>query len=489
MGRRGGLPTIRAHWERARAGDFRGALEAAHEALTGSSRTRPVAEQVELRLVAAFCAMRQGSHGTAARELDEAERALGSAAERERLLPRVAAWRAELAYFQGRYSAAEEILDAIDGRLERQGDSPYGAFCLRIRIAILLARADYARIDALASRARRVAESSGDDYVNTQILNVLGAYLFDRATSKLPDPHARSHLTSVDPKDAGPMQADAREALAYFVRAHEVAKRARYEFAAWYVAGNIERLEILLGRADRAVRATRKRLRVLQARGATYDEIAARSNLAWGLRTLGHHREALSELDAALALARRTGTYNVLLEFLHYDRSVVLAALGDGAGARASYRRYLRLIEAGNRNTTPGGVPGAPRRPLEPYFLKQADEVIERHAGRMPIRQLALESGVSLRALEGAFMTFRGLTPVAYLRNRRLDGARRMLEAGSSVQQAASVSGFQSVTTFAKEYRRRFGVAPSRTRKPGGFARAKRPNHRPRLDDAVEPGE
>ena len=466
MGRRGSLSSIRAHWERARAGDFRGALEAARGTLMEPGRKLPTAEQVELHLVVAFCAMRQGNHGAAARELDDAERLLERASERDELRPRISAWRAELAYFQGRYSAAEEILDAISPILEHQGDSLYGAFCLRTRIAILLARMNYAGIDSLAPRALELAQSSGDDYVNVQVLNVLGAYHFDRATSRLPEPHARSHLTSLDPKDVEPMQADAREALGYFVRARDVARRARYEFAAWYVAGNIERLEILLGRADRAVRATRKRLRVLQARGATYDEIAARSNLAWGLRTLGHHREALHELDAALALARHTGTYNVLLEFLHYDRSVVLGALGDGAGARASYRQYLRLVEAGNRSSAHGPVPGAPRRPLEPFFLKQADEVIERHAGRIPIKQLAQECGVSLRALEGAFMTFRGLTPVAYLRNRRLDGARRMLEDGSSVQQAAAGSGFQSVTTFTKEYRRRFGVAPSRSRKP-----------------------
>jgi hypothetical protein len=124
-----------------------------------------------------------------------------------------------------------------------------------------------------------------------QILNVLGAVAFDRATSKLQGPHARAHLSALDPHDAAPMESDAREALQLFERARAVAERARYEFAAWYVAGNIERLEILLGHADRAVGAIRKRLRMLQTRGAKYDEIVTRSNLAWGLRTLGHYQE------------------------------------------------------------------------------------------------------------------------------------------------------------------------------------------------------
>ena len=155
------------------------------------------------------------------------------------------------------------------------------------------------------------------------------------------------------------------------------ARKARYEYAAWYVSGNIERLQILLGRSEVAVRAIRKRLRVLQERGAKYDEIVTRSNLAWALRLLGRHPEALHELDVAQALARETGTFNVLLEFLHYDRSVVLDALGDLAGARTSYRRYLRLIGAPDtRVADSGGGPAARKRPLEPFFLKRADRFI-----------------------------------------------------------------------------------------------------------------
>ena len=181
------------------------------------------------------------------------------------------------------------------------------------------------------------------------------------------------------------MEEDAREALAWFQRARAVAERARYEFAAWYVAGNIERLEIVLGHADRAVKAIRKRLGVLQARGAKYDEIVTRSNLAWGLRTMGCHREALHELDVALELARGTGTFNVLLEFLEYDRSIVLDALGDFAAARSSYRRYLQLVGASKRDGATAGEAfgGPPKRPLEPYFLKRADRFIQDHSPRL----------------------------------------------------------------------------------------------------------
>src|SRR4029077_17363854 len=133
-------------------------------------------------------------------------------------------WRAELAYFQGRYAAANEIIDRLLERLEQPRDWAYAAFALRIRIAILLARADYQGVAAQADHALKDAEASGDDYVLVQVLNILGAVHFDCATSKLSEPHARAHLSSLHPGDTAPMEDDAREALRYFERASAVAK-------------------------------------------------------------------------------------------------------------------------------------------------------------------------------------------------------------------------------------------------------------------------
>jgi AraC-like DNA-binding protein len=260
------------------------------------------------------------------------------------------------------------------------------------------------------------------------------------------------------------MEEDARAALGLFERARDAAERAGLQFAAWFVAGNIERLEILLGHAERAVVATRKRLEAMQAQGAKYDEIVVRSNLAWGLRVLGRHREALHELDVALELARATGTFNVMLEFLHYDRSIVLAALGDIAGARASYRRYLRS-GAWTRPAPPSPSSSAvAKRPLEPFFLKRADRFIAAHvAEAIAVEALAHYCGVSWRTLQNAFSKFRGITPVAHIRNVRLDHAHEALAEGElTVKEVAARYAFRSPTTFALEYRKRFGMPPSR---------------------------
>ena len=90
-------------WEQARAGDLRGAADAAHKALSESSRALTSAQRGELHLVCAFCAMRQGHHAEALRELDIAKMAAGTPGCDEGLALRIATWRAELAYFQGRY--------------------------------------------------------------------------------------------------------------------------------------------------------------------------------------------------------------------------------------------------------------------------------------------------------------------------------------------------------------------------------------------------
>ena len=471
------LESTRRIWGLARSGDLRGGALAARDALEQAAKDALPHDRVELHLAIAFCSMRQGQFAEALHALDSAAQAASKPAVDTGLMLRIDVWRAELAYFQGRYSAANEILERVVERLEASGDWTYVAFALRVRIAILLARTDYSAVAALQERAIQAAEASGDDYVMVQILNILGAVRFDCATSKLPEPHARSHLSALDAHDTAPMEDDAREALRLFERAREVAERSHNDFAAWYVAGNIERLEILLGHAERAVKAIRKRLGVLLGKGATYDEIVTRSNLAWGLRTLGRHREALHELDVALTLARTTGTSNVLLEFLYYDRSVVLYALGDPAGAGASYRRYVQLVGAPAHNAQ--GVPseiGAAtiKRPLEPYFLKRADRFILDHIGEpLAVLQLAAYSGVSARTLQKAYADFRGFAPVAHIRNTRLDHAHQALSEGNiTVGEVATKFGFRSVTTFSLEYRKRFGMPPSHRKRSGRGRRA-----------------
>ena len=178
-------------WKRARAGDFRGTADAVRKAL--GRKVPSAAACSELHLIAAFCSMRQGHHAVALQELDLARAAAAesSGALRKCALTRIDVWRAELAYYQGRYSETTDLVDRLLPDLERQRDWAYVAFALRIRIAILLARAAHDKALAESDRAIRAAEASEDDYALVQVLNVLGAVYFDRATTNLEGPHAR----------------------------------------------------------------------------------------------------------------------------------------------------------------------------------------------------------------------------------------------------------------------------------------------------------
>ena len=138
--------------------------------------------------------------------------------------------------------------------------------------------------------------------------------------------------------------------------------------------------------------------------------------------------------------------------------------------ARHSYRRYLEVIAEWNRNAqgAPGDVSAAaPKRPLEPCFLKVADRFVEAHIGEeITVAQLARHCGISERTLEKAFVDFRRITPVASIRNIRLDHARRALDCENArVGEVSLRFGFRSPTTFALEFRKRFGMAPSRSRR------------------------
>ena len=351
-------------------------------------------------------------------------------------------------------------------RLVAGANLAYAAFALRIRIAILLARTEYDSVAALADRAIALAEASNDDYVLVQVLNVLGAVAFDRATSKLRVPHARAHLSSLDPRDTAPMEDDAREALA-LVRARPGRRRARaLRFAAWYVAGNIERLEIVLGHAHAPC------ARSASGSGAAGAGREVRRNRHPLESRLGPAHDGMPSRGAARArrgvpIARETGTFNVPLEFLEYDRSIVLDALGDMAGARASYSRYLQLVGASQAGRRGGRTSPPPERrpaPTRALFWKRADRFILDLLGQAIHRgaDWPVHCGVSRRTMEKAFVRLPRHDPGrARAQCAARSRAGRSGRNGASVADVATRCGFRSSTTFALEYRKRFGVSPS----------------------------
>ncbi|HMN73465.1 MAG TPA: helix-turn-helix transcriptional regulator [Rhodoblastus sp.] len=106
-------------------------------------------------------------------------------------------------------------------------------------------------------------------------------------------------------------------------------------------------------------------------------------------------------------------------------------------------------------------------RMAAPGYVRAAEDYMERHALAAPtMGEVAAAAGVSVRALTGAFRRFRNTTPGAFLRERRLQGARDALAAaspGETVSAVASRWGYVNFGIFARSYRERFGELPSRT--------------------------
>lgn len=80
-------------------------------------------------------------------------------------------------------------------------------------------------------------------------------------------------------------------------------------------------------------------------------------------------------------------------------------------------------------------------------------------------------SGLKVRALQYAFQEKYGISPMGYLKLKRLDKARRLLSRRDAphlnVTAAALECGFWHLAQFAQDYRRMFGECPSQTLRAG----------------------
>ena len=98
-------------------------------------------------------------------------------------------------------------------------------------------------------------------------------------------------------------------------------------------------------------------------------------------------------------------------------------------------------------------------------LLNRACDVIEKHlAGKLPVDAIAREVGVGLPTLRRLFSDGFGCTLTDYIRDRRLDAARNILEEGGAVSAASASAGYSSPKNFSTAFRRRFGTSPSQIR-------------------------
>lgn len=101
--------------------------------------------------------------------------------------------------------------------------------------------------------------------------------------------------------------------------------------------------------------------------------------------------------------------------------------------------------------------------------VRRSLEYIEQHlAEPISMADLARYASVSIRSIQAGFREDLGTTPVAYIRDQRLDKVRRALLAalptdGLTVGRVAERWGFSNPGSFSVRYRQRFGESPSQT--------------------------
>jgi AraC family transcriptional regulator, exoenzyme S synthesis regulatory protein ExsA len=90
-------------------------------------------------------------------------------------------------------------------------------------------------------------------------------------------------------------------------------------------------------------------------------------------------------------------------------------------------------------------------------------EVIRRHRfNRLSLEQLASLCNMSLATFKRHFQNIYETTPANYFREQRLTNAEAMLRTqDASIADIAMASGFDSIATFNRQFKERFGKSPS----------------------------
>jgi AraC-like DNA-binding protein len=120
-------------------------------------------------------------------------------------------------------------------------------------------------------------------------------------------------------------------------------------------------------------------------------------------------------------------------------------------------------------NTATGEESPGPTDRGTPASVRRAVEFIDAHALEpLTLDDIARGAGIGPRALQEAFRRHRGTTPMAYLRETRLERAHRELQAadptrGATVTAIAARWGFPHRGRFADVYRQAYGNFPQQT--------------------------
>ncbi|MEO0413251.1 MAG: AraC family transcriptional regulator [Pseudomonadota bacterium] len=161
----------------------------------------------------------------------------------------------------------------------------------------------------------------------------------------------------------------------------------------------------------------------------------------------------------------KAGTFWRLAELLVRELGTPGAGIHDPAIAGQMELLMMQTLLAAQPTAAQTGTMSKPR--LAPGYVKLAEAHMAAHADEtVDLPALCKAAGVSRRTLYDGFQKYRGISPMLYFKNIRLERVRQELlgaKEGTSVTDAAMRWGFTQLGRFSGEYKKRFGESPSDT--------------------------
>lgn len=182
-------------------------------------------------------------------------------------------------------------------------------------------------------------------------------------------------------------------------------------------------------------------------------------------RTLTAPLRFAPEFDLTTDAAMRWhGAIQLLHTEVFYAGSLVHGGRGIGPLEEFLMSSLLMIQDSSHSQLLNGATPQPGRR-----TVRRALDYLEAHLSEtITMDELAEVVGASVRTIQQGFRDELGVSPMAYVRDRRLERARQELfdaqaSDGVTVTAVAEHWGFNHLGSFAVLYRRRWGESPSET--------------------------
>jgi AraC-like DNA-binding protein len=134
-------------------------------------------------------------------------------------------------------------------------------------------------------------------------------------------------------------------------------------------------------------------------------------------------------------------------------------AMTDGNDKSSEIRREQLLLELLGRLLS-GSARATPARMAPAAIARATDRIDAAPAAPVTLVALARECGLSRFQVLRGFVRATGFTPHAYLMQRRIDLARRLIARGAPLAEAADESGFADQSHMTRSFVSKFGVSP-----------------------------